>query len=434
MQFQATLSLLKRVWVLLQRNDSIEADLMTIEMAGINSAQPNDGATKTSLANLSDFEVERNEKDEITKSARILVVDNEPLNIQLAVKYLQLAGFQNFVTTVDAQEVVELVEQHRPDLLLLDILMPQISGLQILEQLRKSPRWFNLPIVVLTADDSQTTKRKALQLGANDFLRKPVDPIEMMPRIRNVVKVKKQYDLLHRYAKELEEQVQIKTAELVRSHREISQCLARAAEYRDDDSGRHVIRVGRYCRLIGQQLGIEDHQLDVFEQAAQLHDIGKIAIPESILLKRAKLTAEEMHVVVRHTEIGKNILEMPNEDQLLLQDHTVRGSRLLSKSESPILQLAATISLTHHECWDGSGYPNHLSGNDIPLEGRIVAVADVFDALSSERPYKKAYPIEECFRILEDGRGKQFDPAVLDAFFRARQDILFTFVCYSDQI
>ena len=333
---------------------------------------------------------------------------------------------------MESREVLSLVEEQRPDLLLLDIIMPHVSGLDILRTLRADSRWVNLPVVILTAANDQATKRR-LQFSASDFLSKPVDPIELMPRIRNVVLVKKHFDYLQQHANELEEQVLERTAELAQSRREITQCLARAAEYRDNDTGKHVVRVGRYTRLIAQSLGIDPEYLDIFEQAAQLHDIGKIAVPDSILLKRDKLTPEEFEIVSRHTTVGQQILEkLPDEELKEFRDHTTRGASLLKQSESPILLLASKISLSHHEAWDGTGYPNHLAGEAIPLEGRIVAVADVFDALSSERPYKRAFPIEECFQIIEESRGTQFDPAVLDAFNRCRQDILFTYVQYAD--
>lgn len=371
-------------------------------------------------------------KDTAWNTAKIMVVDDEPLNIQLAVKYLELAGFWNFVTTMDSREAIAMVNDQRPDVLLLDIMMPHVSGLEILEKLRGDDRWMSLAIVILTADNDQATKRKALQLGASDFLRKPVDPIELIPRVRNVALVKKHSDFLQQYASQMEDEVLIRTAELAKSRREITQCLARAAEFRDDDSGQHVLRVGRYARLIAKELSWDDISLDLLEQAAQLHDIGKIAIPDSILLKPGKLTAEEFEIVSRHPLIGQQILKRPDDEQQLLREHTMRGARLLENLDSPILHLAGNISLTHHERWDGNGYPQHLAGEAIPIEGRIVAVADVFDALSSERPYKHAYPVEECFRIIEEGRGTQFDPNVLDAFIRCRQDILFTYVQHAD--
>ncbi len=202
-------------------------------------------------------------------------------------------------------------------------------------------------------------------------------------------------------------------------------CLARAAEFRDDDTGQHVYRVGRYARLIAENLGWKGQQLDTFEQAAQLHDIGKIGIPDAILLKPGKLTPEEFEIMQKHSGYGKKITQsLRSHDLNVLGDHTTLGARLLDATDSPILTLAATIAISHHEKWDGSGYPLGLASEDIPIEGRITAVADVFDALSSKRPYKPPFPLDKCFQILEEGRGKHFDAKVLDAFFSRRSDIV----------
>ena len=364
--------------------------------------------------------------------AKIMIVDDEPINLKVAKKYLMLEGYQNFVTTTDSSSAVDLVGRENPDLLLLDIMMPHVSGLDILQALRANPRWLHLPVVILTAADDQPTKRRALELGANDFLGKPVDPTDLVPRIHNVLTVKRHHEHLQRYSQELEAEVLRRTAELARSRQEVIHCLARAAEFRDDDTGRHVLRVGRYARVIAEELGWTG-DLSTFEQAAQLHDIGKIGVPDSILLKPGKLTPEEFEIMQKHAGYGRRITQtLPDHEANVLRGHTELGSRLLDSTDSPILALAAIISLSHHEKWDGSGYPLGLAGEDIPLEGRITAVADVFDALSSKRPYKPPFPMEKCLQILEEGRGKHFDPAVLDAFLRRRQEILRTQICFAD--
>lgn len=373
------------------------------------------------------------EKGKPQRSSKIMIVDDEPINVKVARKYLALEGYEDFVTTTDSREALALIEQNRPDLVLLDIMMPHVSGLDILAALRADPRWTHLPVVILTAANDQSTKRRALELGANDFLSKPVDPTELVPRLHNVLTVKRHHDHMEQYAHELEAEVLRRTAELARSRQEVIHCLARAAEFRDDDTGRHVFRVGRYARLIAADLGWEGERLNMLEQAAQLHDIGKIGIPDSILLKPGKLGPEELEIMHKHAGFGKRIMEtLPEHESNVLRSHTELGSRLLRETDSPILAMAAIISLSHHEKWDGSGYPLGMAGEDIPIEGRITAVADVFDALSSKRPYKPPYPLARCFEILGEGREKHFDPRVLDAFFRCRAEIVRTQLRYAD--
>jgi putative two-component system response regulator len=371
--------------------------------------------------------------DESVRSSKIMIVDDEPINVKVARKYLNLEGYENFVTTTESREALALVEKERPDLILLDIMMPYLSGLDILAALRADQRWLHLPVVILTAANDQATKRRALELGANDFLSKPVDPTELIPRMHNVLMVKRHHDHMEQYSHQLEAEVLRRTAELARSRQEVIHCLARAAEFRDDDTGRHVFRVGRYARLIAAEMGWKGERLNMIEQAAQLHDIGKIGIPDSILLKPGKLSPEEIEVMHKHAGFGKRIMEtLPEHESNVLRSHTELGSRLLQDTDSPILAMAAIISLSHHEKWDGTGYPLGMAGEDIPIEGRITAVADVFDALSSKRPYKPPYPLHKCFQILEEGREKHFDPRVLDAFFRCRPEIVRTQLQYAD--
>jgi putative two-component system response regulator len=370
---------------------------------------------------------------EQVRLSKIMIIDDEPINVKVARKYLKLEGYENFVTTTESREAMALIEKERPDLILLDIMMPHISGLDILAALRADERWQHLPVIILTAANDQATKRRALELGCSDFLAKPVDPTELIPRLHNVLMVKRHHDHMERYSHELEAEVLRRTAELARSRQEVIHCLARAAEFRDDDTGRHVFRVGRYARLIGAAMGWAGERLNMLEQAAQLHDIGKIGIPDSILLKPGKLGPEELEIMHKHAGFGKRIMEaLPDHESNTLRSHTELGSRLLQDTDSPILALASVISLSHHEKWDGSGYPLGMAGEDIPIEGRITAVADVFDALSSKRPYKPPFPIQRCFEILEEGRGKHFDPVVLDAFFRCRPEIIQTQIKYAD--
>src|SRR6185369_12553275 len=291
----------------------------------------------------------------------------------------------------------------------------------LLRDLRAEKQFAHLPVLILTAMDDSDTKARALNLGATDFLAKPVDPTELIPRVRNSLVLKAHHDHLQTYASRLEQEVRARTAELEASRQQIIHCLARAAEFRDNETGRHVIRVGRYAGIIARELGFEESAAEMLEQAALLHDVGKIGVPDAILLKPGKLDADEIESMQKHCGFGKRIFEgMTSQESAAYRSHTTVGSKIVQDCRAPLLDLASRIALTHHEKWDGTGYPLGLAGEDIPLEGRITAVADVFDALSSKRPYKPAFPLEKCLAILEEGRGQHFDPTVLDAFLRRR--------------
>lgn len=358
-------------------------------------------------------------------SARILLVDDEPLNIKAVRKYLGVAGYLECQSTCRAHDVLPMMIRSEPDLVLLDIVMPDVNGLDVLAAIRADKELAHIPVVMLTAVDDRDIKHKALALGATDFLSKPVDPSELISRVRNVLEVKAHHDHLRNHAFELERLVRERTAQLENSHQHIIHCLARAAEFRDDETGRHVLRVGRYAGLIARQLGWDDSATEMIQQAAQLHDVGKIGIPDSILKKPGKLTADERRVIEKHCNFGKRVFDSLTEsDWKTFKNHAELGNRILTGCDSPVLDMAAQIALTHHECWDGSGYPIGLAGEDIPLCGRITAVADVFDALSTSRSYKSAFTLKKCFAILEDGRGTRFDPEVLDAFIAAREQIV----------
>jgi putative two-component system response regulator len=359
------------------------------------------------------------------RSARILLVDDEPLNIKVARKYLADAGYSDFCSTTNPADVVAMVIRRQPDLVLLDIVMPSYSGLDVLAAIRGDLELAHIPVVMLTALEDRETKYQALSLGATDFLAKPVDPSELVSRVRNVLLVKAHHDHLRSHAADLERMVAERTAQLEATHQDIIHCLARAAEFRDDDTGRHVLRVGCYAAAIARELGWADKEAIMLQHAAQLHDVGKIGIPDAILTKPGKLTRDEFEVIQRHCGFSKRIFESLTErERSVWQKHAELGQRILEGCNSPILEMAAQIALTHHEWWDGSGYPIGLAGEDIPLVGRITAVADVFDALSTRRSYKPAFPLEKCFSILQDGRGSQFDPQVLDAFMAGREKIV----------
>ena len=366
-------------------------------------------------------------------AALIMLIDDEPINIKVARRYLQEAGYRDFIAVTDSTIAMDEILAHRPDVIVLDVMMPRINGIDLLTSIRSSPHTAHIPVLILTANCERETRLRALDAGATDFLEKPVDPAELLPRVRNSLTIKAHHDQLERQAEELEAAVQKRSAVLAASRLEVVQCLARAAEFRDDNTGRHVLRVGRYSGVIGRALGLAEDFVNLLELAAQLHDVGKIGIPDSVLLKAGSLTPEEFDIVQRHCGFGKRVFESASEQEsMLLRQHSKLGAQMLNCTSSPLIQIAARAALTHHERWDGTGYPIGLAGEDIPIEGRIVAVADVFDALSSRRPYKPAFPLAKCFQILEEGRGKHFDPTVLDAFESARDQIVQIQLEYAD--
>lgn len=354
-------------------------------------------------------------------SARIAIVDDEPINIKVVRKHLQNVGYQNFITTTDSSAALALIAREQPDVVLLDVMMPQVNGIEILRAVRADRRFGHIPVLILTASTDAETKLKALEAGATDFLAKPVDPNDLVPRIRNALIVKAHHDHLARYSEQLEQQVKARTAELEVSRLQVILCLARAAEYRDDTTGRHVIRVGRYVTILARELGFAQGEADMLGLAAQLHDVGKIGLPDGILLKPGKLTTEEFTVVKRHCDIGNRIVQPLHEEDL--QAIRIACDAGVS-AESPLLAMASRIALSHHERWDGKGYPRGLAGKDIPIEGRITSVADVFDALTSARPYKDAFTPSKSLQIMEEGRGTQFDPAILDALLKRIDEVL----------
>jgi putative two-component system response regulator len=253
----------------------------------------------------------------------------------------------------------------------------------------------SVPVLVLTADATEEVKRRALTAGARDFLTKPVDHIELLLRVRNLLQVQQLQDRLFEQNANLEELVSERTRDLEQARVEILDRLALAGEYRDDDTQEHAWRIGRTSALLAIELGLPEREVDLIRRAAPLHDIGKIGIPDSILLKPSRLTDDEFETIKTHTTIG---------------------AQILSGSTSPVLTLAESIALTHHERWHGGGYPRGMSGEEIPLPARLVAVADVFDALTHERPYKDAWPVDEAVAEILNQNGRQFDPAVVSAF------------------
>lgn len=353
-----------------------------------------------------------------TRNCRVQIVDDEDLVISVVRRFLQSEGFVNFHTVNDATRGVEAIRSYLPDVVLLDISMPKVSGLEILDACKADPALQQIPFIILSANQDKATQKAALELGALDFIAKPVEKTELMLRVQNALVLKQHFDALSQHARVLEQEVLDRTRQLERSREQVLQCLARAAEYRDNETGRHVLRVGKYCRTIAEQLKLPAEFCKQIELAAQLHDLGKIGIPDSILLSPDKLSPQQFDMMKKHCEIGRAILNpFAAEEVEQLRRYQAGLTDLPASLRAPMLSLAARIAQTHHEKFDGTGYPLGLKGEQIPIEGRITAVADVYDALCSERPYKPTFPVEKSLEIMLAERGTRFDPVVLDAFF-----------------
>jgi len=345
--------------------------------------------------------------------ARILVVDDERLNLNFAASVLRQAGYTNFETIEDPSEVVPNVQAHGVDLILCDLRMPKLDGYGVMKALEDViPSNSYVPIVIITADPTTEARQRALSLGAKDFLIKPLDPTEMVLRIANLLETRSFHLRLQARSERLEdvvvqrtralsvalERVEAMQEDLRLSQEETVKRLSMAAELRDPASGAHIERMSKYCMLLAETIGIDSERAEVIRIASQMHDVGKIAIPDSILLKPGPLDHKERLEMQRHAEIGRQILA---------------GSR------SELMDTAATIAGTHHERVDGSGYPQGLKGKEIPVEGRIAAIADVFDALTSDRVYRPAVPASDALEHMTGGAGSHLDAELLDEFLGA---------------
>ena len=338
------------------------------------------------------------------RDSRILVVDDEQSNVTLLATLLRRWGLTEVVETTNSSEVVELCSVAEPDLILLDLHMPPPDGFEVLAQLAP---WIHsatpVPVIMLTADTTAEVKRRALAHGARDFVTKPFDFEEVRLRIVNLLETRRLQSELHKHGELLEQRIRERTRDLQEARTDILERLARAVEYRDDATGEHTRRVGRTAGLTATKLGLGDTAADHIALAAPLHDVGKIAIPDNILLKPGRLSEREFDQMKQHASIG---------------------AELLSGSRSPVLETAREIAFTHHERWDGAGYPRGIAGEQIPIAGRIVAVADVFDALTHERPYKRASTAKQALETVLDGAGDVFDPKVVEAFSVLDHDLL----------
>lgn len=337
-------------------------------------------------------------KDDALSDASILIVDDEAVNIRLLERILERAGYSAIYSTTDPRQVTRLYREIRPDLILLDLHMPHLSGIALLDLLREhDPDLQYVPVLVLTADTTRGPKEHALANGAKDFLTKPLDATEVLLRIRNLLESRFLYLRLEGQKGLLETRVRERTQELEETRLEVLERLTQAVEFRDDTTGQHTQRVGENSGRIAYALGLPEVQVELIRRAAPLHDAGKVAIPDAILLKPGRLTPDEFDVMKTHTTIG---------------------AQILARGRSALVTLAEEIALAHHERWDGAGYPHGLQGEAIPLPARIVAVADFFDALTHDRPYRSAVPVPEVREMIRAGSDGHFDPQVVEAFLQ----------------
>lgn len=324
----------------------------------------------------------------------ILVVDDVETNVDILVAIL--SDDYDISVALDGPSALEYVAEETPDLILLDIMMPGIDGYEVCRQLKANISTRNIPVIFVTAMGEVEDEAKGFELGAVDYITKPVSPPIVRARVRTHL-------ALYDQNRELERKVRQRTAELYATRQEIIRRLGRAAEFKDNETGLHVVRMSYYAKLIAQAAGFSAEHAELLLNAAPMHDIGKIGIPDKILRKPGKLDAEEWEVMQRHTTMGAEIL---------------------GAQPSELLQMAKMIALTHHEKWNGKGYPEGLAGEVIPIESRIVAIADVFDALTNERPYKKAWSVEDAVALIKRESGEHFDPMLVDAFLKALPGIL----------
>lgn len=335
------------------------------------------------------------------KDMRLLVADDDATQAALLHATLTRAGFENITCLHQPQQVLETVEKLEPDLLLLNLTKPPLDSFTVMAELQVFiPEMSYLPVLVFINDDHESTRQRALASGVHDFLKKPFDSSEVVLRVRNLLRSQLFYKQLQAANAQLEQMVGKRTKQLEQAHLEMLTRLARVAEYRDDKSGEHSWRVAHLSAQLAQELDQEENYIKLLLRAARLHDVGKVAIPDKILMKPDKLTEQEFEIIKQHTTLG---------------------AQFLSGGRSTLIQMAETIALTHHERWDGTGYPNGLKGVAIPLEGRIVGLTDMFDSLTRDRYHRRALSPHQAVREIQAQSGKQFDPYIVGAFLRLHE-------------
>ncbi|MFA5374684.1 MAG: two-component system response regulator [Dehalococcoidia bacterium] len=353
----------------------------------------------------------------VNDQSTILLVDDEIRNVEILKSYLEPVGYK-VLSVASGEKAIKCAFENYIDLILLDVMMPGMDGFETTRRLKSSENTSFIPIILVTVLSEKKERVKGIESGCDDFLNKPVDKLELLARVKSLIKVKAYNEYLRNYKHELESEVAKRTKELKKALLMIEESsletiyrLSMAAEYKDTDTGAHIFRISHSAAAIARKFGLDKDTTKSILYAAPMHDIGKIGIPDSILLKPGKLDSEEWEVMKRHAVIGANIL---------------KGSK------QNLINVAEVIARTHHEKWDGTGYPKGLKGEAIPLPGRIVAVADVFDALISKRPYKEPYPPDRSFGIIENSKGAHFDPNVVDAFLNIKREILSIVEKYKD--
>ncbi len=339
----------------------------------------------------------------LRRQRKVLIVDDESTGRTILAKIIQQAEAGVSVDSFDNPlDALHWLDQNHPDLIITDYRMPGINGVELIKEIRAKPACQDIPIMMITVVSEKSVRYEALEAGATAFLTRPIDQIECRTSCRNLLKLHEQQSIIQDRADWLARQVEVATQQIVSREHETLLRLAKAGEYRDEVTGNHVIRMAKYSREIGDALGLSDKECDEIEYAAPMHDIGKIGIQDKILLKPGKFEQEEW---------------------ITMQEHTRIGHAILSNSQSRYIQTGSIIALNHHERFDGSGYPNGISGKGIPLVARIVAVADVYDALVSSRPYKRAWSTADAQDYLHKHAGSQFDPICIEAFFERLDNI-----------
>ena len=334
---------------------------------------------------------------------QVVIVDDQSTGRMILEKIiLQIADDIKVIDFSDPNEALNWLSANKADLIVTDYRMPGLNGVEFIKEVRKTSDSEHIPIMMITVVNDRQVRYEALDVGATAFLTRPIDQIECRTTCRNLLKLHKQHAIIRNRADWLTEQVNIATEQILQREQETILKLAKAGEYRDEETGNHVIRMAKYSKIIANQMGLNKLECDDLEHAAQMHDIGKIGIPDRVLLKPGRFEPEE---------------------RAIMQNHTTIGYEILSGSQSKYMQMGAIIALNHHERFDGTGYPNKLVGTEIPLIARIVSVADVFDALLSVRPYKKAWPLEDVITFLKNNSGTQFDPKCVDAFCNCLEQI-----------